>query len=192
MRTLVILTRKLPRALMIAVGTVTGCLMTGLGLAIRLQDSIPAGGLAAWFGTSFFDGIGWTAGRTGWALVLAGTFWVAAMAAWGTRNRWGWWTAAAASTISLIFFPGGTLAGIFVLAMMIPFLLHDRPWREAQRRRAERVAEQVKLNVVEPMPTPKSPAGRAQAQGKMQRQASGRLRRTGRDNPERTYLLVVE
>ena len=174
MRTAVILTRKLPRALMIAVGTITGCLMAALGLSIRLRDAIPSGGLAACFGTAFFDGIGWTAGRIGWALVLAGTFWVAAMAAWGTRNRWGWWTAAAASTISLIFFPGGTLAGIFVLAMMIPFLLHDRPWREAQRRREQQSASQVKIKVVEPAPAPISPAGRGQGRGKIQGQARGK------------------
>jgi hypothetical protein len=141
--------RVFPRALMITVGTVTGWLMAGLDLAIRLQDSIPAGGLSAWFGTAFFTAIGWTAYRTGWVLVLAGIFWVAAMAAWGTRNRWGWWTSAAAGTVSLVFFPGGTLAGLFVLAMMIPFILHDRPWREAMKRRAERAAGQKIVKVVE-------------------------------------------
>lgn len=129
--------RIFPRALVIAAGITTGCLMTGLGLAIRLQDAVPAGGLSAWFGTAFFDGLGWTAYRTGWVLVLEGIFWVAAMAAWGTRNRWGWWTAVAAGVASLVFAPGGTIAGIFVLAMLIPFILHDRPWREAMKRRAE-------------------------------------------------------
>jgi hypothetical protein len=140
MRTAVILTRKLPRALMIAAGVVTGCLMAGMGLAIRLQDAIPAGGLGAWFGTDFFTGMGWTAGRTGWVLVLEGIFWVSAMAAWGTRNRWGWWTTAAAATISLAFFPGGTLAGIFVLVMMIPFLIRERPIRAAIEKAAQRGA----------------------------------------------------
>jgi hypothetical protein len=57
------------------------------------------------------------------------------------RNRWGWWTAVAAGVISLAFFPGGTLAGLFVLVMLIPFILHDRPWREAMKRRSERAAE---------------------------------------------------
>jgi hypothetical protein len=139
MRTAVILTRKLPRALMIAAGIVTGCLMTGLGLLIRLSDATPGGGaLGMWFGTAFFSNMGWTAYRIGWVLVLEGIFWVAAMIAWGTRNRWGWWTAAAASVISLFFAPGGTIAGIFILVLMVPFLFHDKPWREAMRRRAER------------------------------------------------------
>jgi hypothetical protein len=40
-----------------------------------------------------------------------------------------------------MFVPGGTLAGIFVLLMMIPFIIHDRPWREAMKRRSERAAE---------------------------------------------------
>jgi hypothetical protein len=133
--------RILPRAAMIAVGVVTGCLMAGLGVAIRLQDVIPTTGLGMWYGTPFFTNMGWTAWRVGWALVIEGTFWVAAMAAWGTRNRWGWWTAAAAGIISLAFFPGGTLAGIFVLLMMIPFIILDRPWREAMKRRAEQAAD---------------------------------------------------
>ena len=141
--------RILPRTLIIAAGVITGCLMAGLGVAIRLQDGIPAGRLGAWFGTAFFDGMGWTAYRIGWVLVLEGIFWVAAMAAWGTRNRWGWWTAAAAGVVSLVFAPGGTVAGIFVLAMLIPFLLHDRPWREAMKRRADRAAGKGTLKVVE-------------------------------------------
>ena len=78
---------------MFLAGVVTGCAMTGMGLAIRLQDAIPAGGLGAWFGTDFFTGMGWTAWRIGWVLVLEGIFWVAAMAAWAMRNRWGWWSA---------------------------------------------------------------------------------------------------
>lgn len=130
--------RIFPRALMIAAGVVTGCLMTGMGLAIRLQDAIPAGGLGAWFGTDFFTGMGWTAWRIGWVLVLEGIFWVAAMAAWGTRNRWGWWTTAAAATISLAFFPGGTIAGIFILAMMIPFLIREQPIKAAIEKAAQR------------------------------------------------------
>jgi hypothetical protein len=155
--------RRLPRAAMIAVGTVTGCLMAGLGLTVRLGDVVPAGGLGTWFGTAFFDGMGWTAYRTGWALVLVGIFWVAAMAAWGTRNRWGWWTAAAAGIISLVFFPGGTIAGIFVLLMMVPFIIHDRPWHEAMRRKAEQAAEKVMVKAAEPAPASLRNSGSGQA-----------------------------
>jgi hypothetical protein len=124
--------------MVVLAGVITGCAMTGLGLSIRLQDAIPTGGLGAWYGTPLFTGMGWTAWRIGWALVLEGIFWVAAMAAWGLRNRWGWWSALLAGIISLMFVPGGTLAGIFVLIMLIPFLLHDCPWREMGKQPAEK------------------------------------------------------
>jgi hypothetical protein len=142
MKTTVTAVRSLPRWLVVLAGVITGCAMAGLGVSIRLQDAIPTGGLGAWYGTPFFTTMGWTAWRVGWALVIEGTFWVAAMAAWGLRNRWGWWTAVAAGVISLAFFPGGTLAGLFVLVMLIPFILHDRPWREAMKRRSERAANE--------------------------------------------------
>jgi hypothetical protein len=130
--------RKLPRWLVVLAGLVTGCAMVGLGVSVRLQDAIPTGGMGAWYGTPFFANMGWTTWRIGWALVLEGIFWVAAMAAWGLRNRWGWWSAVAAGIISLLFVPGGTIAGIFVLVMMIPFILHDRPWKAAEKQPAEK------------------------------------------------------
>ena len=131
------LVQNLPRGIIFLAGVVTGCAMTGEGLAIRLQAAIPDGGMGAWFGSAFFNGMGWTAGRIGWVLVLEGIFWVAAMVAWGARNRWGWWSAAAAGAISLAFFPGGTLAGLVVLALMIPVLARERPWKAAREKSTE-------------------------------------------------------
>jgi hypothetical protein len=153
--------RKLPRLLVILAGVITGCAMACLGVSVRLQDAIPTSGIGAWYGTMVFTNMGWTAWRVGWALVLEGTFWVAAMAAWGLRNRWGWWTALVAGVISLIFVPGGTLAGIFVLIMLIPFLLHDRPWIEARKQPAEKEL----LKVVEPAPASLRPSVSEQALG---------------------------
>jgi hypothetical protein len=109
----------LPWRVIFAFGVVTGWAMCVLGLAMRLQDSIPADGSAAWFGVAFFAAMGVPAGRIGWMLVLEGAFWIAALSAIGVRNHWGWWSTAAAGMISVVFFPGGTLAGIVVLAALI-------------------------------------------------------------------------
>jgi hypothetical protein len=109
----------LPWRLIFLLGVATGCAMSILGLAMRFYDSIPAGVPAAWFGVAFFSAMGVTAGRIGWMLVLEGVFWIAALSALGVRNHWGWWSTAAAGMISMIFFPGGTLAGIVVLAALI-------------------------------------------------------------------------
>jgi hypothetical protein len=128
---------KFLRGIIFLAGATTGCAMTGAGLAIRLQNLLPDGGLGAWFGSDFLSGMGWMPGRIGWVLVLEGIFWVAAMAAWGVRNRWGWWSAAAAAGISLAFFPGGTLVGIVVLALMIPVLIRERPWKAVEKQPAE-------------------------------------------------------
>ena len=58
---------------------------------------------------------GLSAGRIGWMLVLEGLFWIAALSALGVCNHWGWWSTVMAAMISIIFFPGGTLAGIVML-----------------------------------------------------------------------------
>jgi hypothetical protein len=117
---------NLPWLLIFLFGLATGCLMASLGLVMRLQDVIPGGTLSAWFGVSFYSGMGLTAGRIGWMLVLEGIFWIAALSALGAGNHWGWWSSAAASLISMIFFPGGTLAGILVLLAVGVRLIHGR------------------------------------------------------------------
>lgn len=117
---------RIPRLLVFLLGFATGCAMAGLGLAARLTGSIPDGFPAAWFGTAFFEAAGITAGRIGWMLVLEGIFWIAALAALAVRNHWGWWSSLLAGLISLIFFPGGTLAGIAALLAVGVRLVHKK------------------------------------------------------------------
>jgi hypothetical protein len=117
---------SLLRRLLLLFGILTGGAMAVFGLMLRLQDSIPQGGLAAWFGVPFFQAVGLSAGRIGWMLVLEGIFWIAALSALGVRNYWGWWSSMAAGLISMLFFPGGTLAGILILLMVGIRLIRDR------------------------------------------------------------------
>jgi hypothetical protein len=116
----------LPWRLVSFFGILTGCFMAGLGLAMRLTGSIPSSWLTVWFGTAFFEAAGISAGRIGWMLVLEGIFWIAALAALGVHNYWGWWSAILAGLISIIFFPGGTLAGAVVLLGVGVRLIHKK------------------------------------------------------------------
>jgi hypothetical protein len=116
----------LPWRLVFLFGVLTGCGMTAAGLAARLTNAVPSDFLEAWFGTAFFDAIGIDAARIGWMLVLEGTFWIAALSALGVHNYWGWWSTIAAGLISMIFFPGGTLAGSVVLTAVGIRLLRAR------------------------------------------------------------------
>lgn len=116
----------LPWILVLVLGFATGCAMAGLGLAVRLQNALPPDGPAAWFGLKFFEAAGISAGRIGWMLVLEGTFLIAALCAFAVRNHWGWWSTAAAGLIAMIFFPGGTLAGILVLAALGVRLISEK------------------------------------------------------------------
>jgi hypothetical protein len=128
---------RIIRILMFLTGLATGFLMAGLGLATRLAESIPDGGPAAWFGTAFFEAAGISPGRIGWMLVLEGMFLIAATLAFGTRNRWGSWTTAMAAVISMIFFPGGTLAGLILALALGIRLIRERPWQRTLKQRAE-------------------------------------------------------
>ena len=75
--------------LVLAFGLLTGFVMAGLGLAMRIGDAIPDGPLAIWFGIPLFEAMGMTAGRIGWMLVLEGTFMIAAMCAIAVGNHLG-------------------------------------------------------------------------------------------------------
>jgi hypothetical protein len=119
------------RLLLLVFGIATGGLMAGLGTAIRIGDVIPDSPLAAWFGIPLFAAMGMTAGRIGWMLVLEGVFLIAAMCALAVRNHWGWWSTAAAGLIAVIFFPGGTLAGIIVLLATGVRFIREKPWKKA-------------------------------------------------------------
>jgi hypothetical protein len=116
--------------LLLAFGLLTGFVMAGLGLAMRIGDAIPEGPLAVWFGIPLFEAMGMTAGRIGWMLVLEGTFMIAAMCAIAVGNHWGRWSTAAAGMIAVIFFPGGTLAGLIVLSGLAVRLIREKPWKK--------------------------------------------------------------
>jgi hypothetical protein len=116
----------LPWRLVFVLGFLTGGCMAVFGLAARLRGAVPAGFPAAWFGTALFEAAGISAGRIGWMLVLEGVLWIAALSALGVRNYWGWWSTILAGLISIIFFPGGTLAGAVVLAAVVIRLIHIR------------------------------------------------------------------
>jgi hypothetical protein len=122
------LLRHFPWYSALVIGAATGCAMAGLGLGIRIGGSAPGSVLEKWFGVELFAAAGLTAGRIGWMLVLTGVFLMAAMCAFAVRNHWGWWSTAAAGMISLIFFPGGSLAGIIVLAALGVKLIREKPW----------------------------------------------------------------
>jgi hypothetical protein len=124
------------RRIVFLFGFVTGALMAGLGTAIRIGGSIPDGPLAAWFGVPLFEAGGLLPGRIGWMLVLEGLFLVAAMCAVAARNHWGWWSTAAAGLIAVLFFPGGTLAGVIVLLALAVRLIHEKPWKHSAERGA--------------------------------------------------------
>jgi hypothetical protein len=124
-----------PRFLAYLFGFATGCVMAGAGLAARLTNATPDGWIAAWFGTGLFEAAGLSAGQIGWMLVLEGTFWIAALSALGVRNHWGWWSTAAAAMISMIFFPGGMLAGV-VMLLAVGILLIRVTFRIRRARKA--------------------------------------------------------
>lgn len=125
------------RRIVFLFGFVTGGLMAGCGTAIRIGGSIPDGPLAAWFGIPFFEAGGMLPGRIGWLLVLEGLFLVAAMCAIALHNHWGWWSTAAAGLVAVIFFPGGTLAGVIVLLALVVRLIHEKPWKPTAERGAK-------------------------------------------------------
>jgi hypothetical protein len=127
----------LPWLLVCLLGFATGCAMTGLGLVMRIGDVFTESWLTAWFGVALFKAIGLTAGRIGWMLVLEGIFLVAALCAFAVHNHWGWWSMTAAGLLSIIFFPGGTLAGIIVLAALGVRLIREKPWKKAVKTGAD-------------------------------------------------------
>jgi hypothetical protein len=131
------LLRSFPWYSAFAIGTATGCAMAALGASMRIGNSIPQNGLTAWFGMPFFEALGLTPGRTGWMLVLEGTFLVAALCALAVRNHWGWWSTASAGMIVIIFFPGGTLAGIIVVLELAVRLIREKPWLRSKARAGE-------------------------------------------------------
>jgi hypothetical protein len=122
--------------LLLAFGLLTGFIMAGLGLTMRIGDAIPEGPLAVWFGIPLFEAMGMTAGRIGWMLVLEGTFLIAAMCAIAVGNIWGRWSTAAAGLIAMIFFPGGTLAGLVVLSALGVRLIREKPWKKTEKTSA--------------------------------------------------------
>ena len=128
---------SIPGLLVFLAGFATGGWMAGLGIVMRIHDGIPDGLPAAWFGIQFFTANGMTAGRIGWMLVLEGTFLIAAMCAIAVRNHWGWWSAASAGLIAIIFFPGGTLAGLIVLLGVGIRLIREKPWKQPAKKAAE-------------------------------------------------------
>jgi hypothetical protein len=125
------LLRHFPWYSALVIGAVTGCAMAGIGLGMRIGRAAPGAVLAEWFGVQFFKAAGLTTGRIGWMLVLTGVFLVAAMCAFAVHNHWGWWSTAAAGLIAMSFFPGGTLAGIVVLAALATRLIREKPWKKA-------------------------------------------------------------
>jgi hypothetical protein len=118
------------------VGAGTGCAMAVFGVAVRVENSIPRSVLADWFGVPFFSAMGLSAARIGWMLVLEGVFLVAAMCAAAVRNHWEWWSAATAGLIAVVFFPGGTLAGMIVLLALCVRLIREKPWKRVTARPA--------------------------------------------------------
>ncbi len=119
--------------LILLLGLLTGGVMAGLGLAMRIGDAVPEGALAVWFGIPLFEAVGMAAGRIGWMLVLEGTFLIAAMCAIAVGNNWGRWSTAAAGLIAMIFFPGGTLAGLIVLSALGVRLIREKPWKMTEK-----------------------------------------------------------
>jgi hypothetical protein len=137
MRAIKILLRSFPWYSAFAIGAATGWAMAGLGVAMRIGDAVPQISLASWFGMTFFQAAGLSAGRIGWMLVLEGTFLIGAVCAFALHNHWGWWSTAAAGMIAMIFFPGGTLAGILLLTAAIVRLIREKPWiRKAEKLNA--------------------------------------------------------
>ena len=124
----------LPRLIAFIIGIATGCAMAGLGLTMRLGNIIPDGGLAAWFGVPFLGAMDLTAGRIGWMLVLEGIFLVSGLCAFAVRNHWGWWSITTAGLIAVIFFPGGTLAGIIILLAVGVRLIREQPWKQLMKK----------------------------------------------------------
>lgn len=122
------LLRGFPEYSAFGIGILTGCGMTGLGLAARTGAALPGGGPAAWFGLELFGAMGLSAARIGWMLVLEGTFLIGALCAFAVRSHWGWWSTAVAGLIAVIFFPGGTLAGILILLALAARLIREKPW----------------------------------------------------------------
>lgn len=107
-------------ALVILVGLATGVGMAYLGLVVRSIKTIPNTDLASWFGVQSLAGaVGATASQAGWALVLMGVFWFAAVAVLGARHFWGWWAVLLASLVSVIFFPGGAIATLLVVSFLL-------------------------------------------------------------------------
>ncbi|MBN2085089.1 MAG: hypothetical protein JW748_07665 [Anaerolineales bacterium] len=127
---------SIPGLLVFLAGFATGGLMAGLGVLMRIHDGLPDSLLTAWFGIHFFTAMGMTVGRIGWMLVLEGTFLIAAMCAIAVRNHWGWWSTASAGLIALIFFPGGTLAGVIVLLGLGIRFIREKPWRKPEKNSA--------------------------------------------------------
>jgi hypothetical protein len=107
---------SLPWRIIFLMCLITAGWMTLFGLGMRLSGEMPAGIPSLVFGIEIWAATGLTAGQIGWMLVLEGTFWIGALSALGVGNYWGWWSAAAAGLIALIFFPMGTLAGVILLA----------------------------------------------------------------------------
>jgi hypothetical protein len=127
----------LPWLIAFLFGTLTGCAMAGLGLEMRLGNAIPVDGLVNWFGVPFFAAMNLSAGRIGWMFVLEGILLVAALCAFAVRNHWGWWSTTMAGLIAVIFFPGGTLAGIIVLLALGVRLIREKPWKQPAKAGAD-------------------------------------------------------
>jgi hypothetical protein len=107
-------------ALVILIGLATGAGMVYLGLVVRSIRAVPDTDLASWFGVQSLAGaVGATPSQAGWALVLMGVFWFAAVAVLGARHFWGWWAALLASIVSVIFFPGGAIAALLVVSFLL-------------------------------------------------------------------------
>ncbi len=121
--------RAFPWYSALAVGAATGCAMAVFGVAVRISNDIPASILADWFGAPLFRAAGLSAAKIGWMLVLEGAFLIAALCTAAVRNHWQWWSTAAAGLIALVFFPGGTLAGIIVLLALVVRAIREKPWK---------------------------------------------------------------
>jgi hypothetical protein len=114
------------------IGMATGCAMTVLGLMVRIRNAVPRDGFGTWFGLPYLTSAGLQVSFIGWALVLLGMFWIGALVALVVKNRWGDWSVPCASVISLAFFPGGTLAGVLAILVLIPMLLRRMGWLTAK------------------------------------------------------------
>jgi hypothetical protein len=110
---------NMPLYLLLLIGFATGLGMVYLGLVTRAADALPASDLASWFGASFFLDRGLTDSQTGWVLVLLGIFWFSALSAIAVRHSWGWWSVILASLASILLFPGGTVAAIVIVSILL-------------------------------------------------------------------------